>query len=402
VNNNGAKYFLEAVDYHDTLIFPMHIHNSYGNDLFYSFNFNYKSHICATSDNGAIIIGETQDGIRISKVSSALTVQWQNDILNLDSLQISDIIETRDSGFAIAFVINIFGQNRMGILKVNSSGSLVEFMNVFHDDVSEVYNIKEIENGFALFGRRFSYPYLVKTDANGRIDTAFSITSSAHNYCMGDTCILSTQQAASYLWNTGDTTQSISITQNGMYFVQTTDSIGNQFLSQGFQVTFHPPTSISLGDDTVLCVNQSITLNAGIGFVNYLWQDNSALQTFVATSTTPDTLSYFVQITDSNGCASSDTMQIVYNVCAGINFVDEKETFDLGPNPFTDKIAFHFPHPSTKIITEKVFNYIGEIVYQVESAMQDHELNLSKVQSGIYFIEVVTDKNSVVKKVVKQ
>mgnify|MGYP000921550976 CR=1 FL=1 len=35
----------------------------------------------------------------------------------------------------------------MGILKVNSSGSLVEFMNVFHDDVSEVYNIKEIENG---------------------------------------------------------------------------------------------------------------------------------------------------------------------------------------------------------------------------------------------------------------
>ena len=289
----------------------------------------------------------------------------------------------------------------MGILKVNSTGTNVEFMNIFHEPVSDAYNIKELQNGFALFGRRASYPYLVKTDVNGRTDTTISITSSAHNYCDGDTCILSTQQSTSYLWSTGDTTQSISVIQNGMYIVKTTDSIGNQFLSQCFQVTFHSPSTIHLGSDTTLCINQSITLNAGNGFTNYLWQDSSTAPTLVATSATVNTLSYFVQVTDSNLCTSSDTLQIVFDVCTGVNSLDENKFFNISPNPFTNKLSFYPLNPSPEKIIVEVLNSIGTIVYQIETTMRDHELNLSGLQSGIYFLKIKSTINYLTRKIVK-
>ena len=42
--------------------------------------------------------------------------------------------------------------------------------------------------------------------------------------------------------------------------------------------------AIDLGNDTVICQGESVLLDAGIGFLNYLWQDGSTSQTFTATA----------------------------------------------------------------------------------------------------------------------
>jgi gliding motility-associated-like protein len=49
-----------------------------------------------------------------------------------------------------------------------------------------------------------------------------------------------------------------------------------------------------------------MSLNPGI-FNSYLWQD----QTILSTYTTDSTGSYWVTVTDNNGCTASDTMQII-------------------------------------------------------------------------------------------
>ncbi|MBN2698731.1 MAG: hypothetical protein JXR52_07890 [Bacteroidales bacterium] len=68
---------------------------------------------------------------------------------------------------------------------------------------------------------------------------------------------------------------------------------------------------IDLGEDRVETGLQYI-LDAGSGFVSYLWQDGSTGQTFTITS--PGIGVYHVTVEDLNGCIASDTVRIMLSV----------------------------------------------------------------------------------------
>lgn len=69
---------------------------------------------------------------------------------------------------------------------------------------------------------------------------------------------------SSYIWNTGDTTQTINVTAAGTYVVTVTQ--GNCVASDTIAVTNNNPglLPINLGNDTLLCGNIALTLNSGI------------------------------------------------------------------------------------------------------------------------------------------
>ncbi|MEI7803442.1 MAG: gliding motility-associated C-terminal domain-containing protein, partial [Bacteroidota bacterium] len=71
----------------------------------------------------------------------------------------------------------------------------------------------------------------------------------------------------------------------------------------------HPQPQINLGNDTVACTEGSITLNAGPGFQSYLWSNGSTHQLILPQTT--DT--YYVQVTDTNGCTASDTVTVAFH-----------------------------------------------------------------------------------------
>jgi hypothetical protein len=66
------------------------------------------------------------------------------------------------------------------------------------------------------------------------------------------------------------------------------------------------PSPLNLGNDTSIMAGESITLDAGNGFSNYLWSDNTTGPTLNATATGE----YYVTITDSGNCVYSDTISI--------------------------------------------------------------------------------------------
>ena len=72
-------------------------------------------------------------------------------------------------------------------------------------------------------------------------------------------------------------------------------------------LTINNSPSIDLGADTTLiCAGTSQIIDAGTGFVSYLWSDGSTAQTLSATTAG----TYTVTVTDANGCSSSDSMVI--------------------------------------------------------------------------------------------
>lgn len=79
------------------------------------------------------------------------------------------------------------------------------------------------------------------------------------------------------------------------------------------------PPSISIGNDTTICPNSSITLDAGPGFVSYLWDDNSTGQTRIINS--PG--SFYVTVTTPDNCTASDTIIVSVDTSVKADFTAE-------------------------------------------------------------------------------
>ena len=109
---------------------------------------------------------------------------------------------------------------------------------------------------------------------------------------------------STFAWSTGEFTQSISVSDSGSYTVVVTSANGCSALGS---------TNVSVGGSlnavptqTAVCAGQSATLNAGNPGCTYLWSTNETTQSI--TTTIGGT--YFVTITDPNGCSGS----VVHNV----------------------------------------------------------------------------------------
>jgi gliding motility-associated-like protein len=95
---------------------------------------------------------------------------------------------------------------------------------------------------------------------------------------------------------------------SGMYTYTIADTVPNCPDSIGnFTITVGLGPQVFLGNDTVLCTSETLTLDATSDGATYLWQDNSTNPIFVISQ--PGT--YWVQVTDS--CVvTSDTIVIQY------------------------------------------------------------------------------------------
>lgn len=123
----------------------------------------------------------------------------------------------------------------------------------------------------------------------------------AYGYC--DTTLTVDNQFSNYNWSTGANTQSITITETGMYAVTVTDRFG---FSSSDSVEVNFPVLPQPFSDTLLCAGDTVDWNARVGNgYTYLWQDNSTdtlFQVFAAGI-------YAVTVSDTNGCSKvSDTI----------------------------------------------------------------------------------------------
>jgi predicted outer membrane repeat protein len=108
-----------------------------------------------------------------------------------------------------------------------------------------------------------------------------------------------------YLWNSGDTTNTINTNVTGNYIV-TVKTGSNCEQSFQHQVTVSQPSSIS-GDSTI-CYGGTKQLTISGDLTSYNWNTNDTSHSI----TVQDTGTYYMSGTNSNGCFSSDTIHISY------------------------------------------------------------------------------------------
>ncbi len=77
--------------------------------------------------------------------------------------------------------------------------------------------------------------------------------------------------------------------------------------------------SVWLGNDTIVCPGQSVWLQPGEFFLTYLWQDSSMTNSFLV----QDSGTYWVKVTDSSGCVSTDTIYILHFPTQAVNLMED-------------------------------------------------------------------------------
>ena len=166
-----------------------------------------------------------------------------------------------------------------------------------------------------LYGNDGTYiAKLVVTDASGCTDTIMHsvvvkplpvIPVSSVSTC-GDTYVLNAQNSGStYYWTpVNETTQSITVVNDGTYSVQVTDPNGCSN-SATATVTLHSIVQPDLGADFSAC--GAATLDAGYPGADFVWNTSETSQQIDITAAG----TYWVQVTDQNACIGSDTIQVL-------------------------------------------------------------------------------------------
>lgn len=138
--------------------------------------------------------------------------------------------------------------------------------------------------------------------------------------CEGDTVILDAGNTGNnYLWSTGETTQNINITNSGTYWVQV--SLNTCEKIDTITVTVNSLPQVFLGNDTVLCPETFIMLDAGNNGSEYYWSTGDTMQMINVV----DSGEYWVNV-NTNGCDQSDT--IIVNAASKISLGSDTSLCD--------------------------------------------------------------------------
>ncbi|NVO02874.1 MAG: T9SS type A sorting domain-containing protein, partial [Bacteroidetes bacterium] len=226
-------------------------------------------------------------------------------------------------------------------------------------------------------------------------------TVNVVNNC-GNSVMTASAYTGTLLWNTGETTSSISTTVSGTFSVSQTENGCTSILNTVNTVPLTIPT-VSLGNDTTICASQAITIDAGNAGSSFAWNPNGqSTQTITVDSTGlglgATTIS--VMVTDINLCVSSDTIVITFDPCTGI--VENNVTnFNVVPNPSNGE--FYLTVSGISEITNiNIYNMNGQIIYkeEIKTDFNNKLINLQSYPKGMYFIRLNSKNNSYTEKII--
>ena len=160
------------------------------------------------------------------------------------------------------------------------------------------------------------------TDANGCSSssavTNVTVNASTPNpvisdngliLCDGQSTVLTSSSNSGNTWNTGETTQSITVTNSGTYTLVNDDGSGcpSQPVSVTVTVNSNPATPvISLSGSANLCDGDSLTLTSSSLFGN-VWSTGDTTQSIVVYNSG----NYSLSVTDPNGCNSASVSSLI-------------------------------------------------------------------------------------------
>ena len=263
-----------------------------------------------------------------------------------------------------------------------------------------IENINEVRGflGYVYgFGGIESYGYGVGFNLDLVLDLGESINFEGDTLllCHGETVTLDAgPYFDTYNWNTGDSAQTITVAEEGKYYVKTTTIDGCELEDSIYVYVSHPIVDLGIDYDED-CSPYSIDLSGNDGFEKYLWQNKnddtlSTNQIYTASHTDE----YRLTALDKYGCPARDTMNLVVFPVPEIKI--EGETLICGEINSTLSVEI-------KDAPESVWNYDGSFIWSSDNPelkftnQSHHSVDIEVSDWGTYniFYQLTTINNCI-------
>ena len=228
---------------------------------------------------------------------------------------------------------------------------------------------------------------VIAVDSVQYIDTTIRvnpIVTGVVSFCQGDSTILTSSTANTYLWSTGATTRSIVVKQAGTYNVKTTYDNFIRGTSSDIVVTMNPiPVKPLISRDG----NSNLISSNRYGNSWYFSGEVIIDTAFTFKPTKPGV--YSVK-TIQNGCISSISSDYYYIVTDLVQ-ISSKEFIKLIPNPFVNQVNIDFSLLNySKVNIEIVDIANGSKVFSIQNVNSKSSINIAHLSSGTYVFKVVS------------
>jgi gliding motility-associated-like protein len=213
--------------------------------------------------------------------------------------------------------------------------------------------------------------------------------------CYGDTISLSLSNTySSYKWNTGDTTQSITVETGGTYSVTVSE---NTSCKGQDSISIHIPPELSVFAHTDTQTNSiDLTVSGGTPAYSFSWSNTSTEEDLQ--NLPPG--NYTVTITDQNGCKITDGPFL-------FSETPQEDTLII-PTIFTPNRDSYNDYwkiigiDSKEIIHIEIFNRWGDLVYQFDGSGTEYNnhpwtgyCNAQKLPVGSYVFLIQINQNKI-------
>ena len=164
------------------------------------------------------------------------------------------------------------------------------------------------------------------------------------------------------------------------------------------------PIGLELGADTILCSNQSLTLNAPTGGpYGWSWSTGESTPSITVDTTSlggNGTYNISVAVIDfSTTCFYNDNINVTFSICTGVN-ENVASNFTIYPNPTNGWITVKIAANDKGAI--EVTNLQGKVIYKNTLNSNTQNIDLSANAKGIYFVTVTTTNGVETQKMVIQ
>jgi hypothetical protein len=226
-----------------------------------------------------------------------------------------------------------------------------------------------------------------------------TISATSTQACSGDVVTVTSSAADSYLWSSGETTQSIQVTNTATVTVTVTNANACNGVGQSAatNITF-TATPTAAGSFTT-AGNVVTFANTSTGATSYSWDfgDFTNSSAMAPTHAYAANGTYSVVLTAINGnCTSTATFEISIEVG-----MEETQAinFEVYPNPATEQVLVAFENNSTgtlnildatgRLVYTKTCNEVGSVLLPVDVSM---------LSSGSYTVQLINAEQVGVKR----
>jgi hypothetical protein len=241
------------------------------------------------------------------------------------------------------------------------------------------------------------------TDANGCTSTSAPISVNVSNApaptisatstqaCSGDVVTVTSSAADSYLWSTGETTQTIQVSATAAVYVTVTNANACDGVGQSTTTNITFTATPTAAGSFTSAGNVVTFTNSSTGATSYSWDfgDFTNSSASAPAHAYAANGSYTAVLTAINGNCT-DTVAFEISIEVGIE-ENNSMSFEVYPNPANEQVLVAFENNTAASVT--ILDAMGRVVFAQainEIGSQVLPVSVAELASGSYTVQIIS------------